>query len=272
MSRWWWQAWACTASPRPRSRSFPAMLLAAVATLVGATLQSATGFGLALVLGPALFAVLDPAEALTTLLILGAFLNLLMLFTERRSRHVRWAELTPLLAAAAPGLVVGALVVDSVSKPALQVAVGVAVILAALFQARQRYAPAAAGAASGRGWGAGAAGLSAGTLTTTTSTNGPPLVLWFQRLGTSPEELRDSIAAALLPLNLLGTLALALLAGQEQAFDPGAVGLLVAFTIAGQVAGRRLFERLDVERFRTIGLVLIVLAGIASIAGGVAGA
>ena len=38
------------------------MVLAAAAALVGAAVQSATGFGFALVLSPALFAVLDPTR------------------------------------------------------------------------------------------------------------------------------------------------------------------------------------------------------------------
>ncbi len=63
------------------------MALAALATLLGATLQSATGFGFALVLGPAAFAVFEPAEALTVLLVLGAVLSVLMLFAERRPRR-----------------------------------------------------------------------------------------------------------------------------------------------------------------------------------------
>ena len=41
------------------------MVLAALAALVGAAVQSATGFGFALVLSPALFAVMEPAEAVT---------------------------------------------------------------------------------------------------------------------------------------------------------------------------------------------------------------
>ena len=36
------------------------MALAAVAAFAGAAVQSATGFGFALVLSPALFAVMDP--------------------------------------------------------------------------------------------------------------------------------------------------------------------------------------------------------------------
>ena len=64
------------------------MILAGVAAFAGAFVQSATGFGFALVLSPALFAALDPVEAVTTLLILGLALNLLVLF--ERGRPSTW--------------------------------------------------------------------------------------------------------------------------------------------------------------------------------------
>ena len=59
------------------------MVLAAAAAFTGASVQSATGFGFALVLSPALFAVLEPFEAVWALLVLGLVLNLLVLRTAR---------------------------------------------------------------------------------------------------------------------------------------------------------------------------------------------
>ena len=263
------------------------MPLAAVATLIGATLQSATGFGFALILGPVLFATLEPDRALTTLLLLGAALNLLVLFAERRPRQIRWAETLVLLAAALPGLVIGALILRALPKPTIQVAVGIAVLVTALFQAGSRSLPEAtppaqpssrpvAGVLPGSvgvlpgsvGVLAGSVGLLAGILTTTTSTNGPPLILWLQRRASSPPELRDSINAAFLPLNLLGVVTLELLGREHLSLDPRTVIVLLTITAAGSVIGRHVFERLDARRFRTVGLLLVVLAGIASILAG----
>ncbi len=247
------------------------MLLVAVATLLGATLQSATGFGFALILAPALFAALSPAEALTTLLILGASLNALVLFTERRPRAVRWRQLVLVLVAAAPGLLLGAVLLEALSKPTLQVAVGLAVIAGAVLQARQRSAPKPALSPGRETWMSVGTGILVGALTTTTSTNGPPLVLWFQRLAMTPGQLRDSIAAALLPLNVVGLAALTLIAEEEQAFEPGTVALLLALTVVGHVAGRRLFERLSADRFHAVAVILVFVAGIASVADGMGG-
>ena len=81
------------------------MGLAAAAALLGAAVQSATA---ALILSPALLAVLDPYEAVTALLVLGLALNLLVRFDGGTPGPVRWRELVPVLAAAVPGLVLGA--------------------------------------------------------------------------------------------------------------------------------------------------------------------
>ena len=65
------------------------IVLAGAAALVGALVQSATGFGFALVLSPALFAVLDPYEAVTTMLLLGPPLNVLVLLDSERGEVQR---------------------------------------------------------------------------------------------------------------------------------------------------------------------------------------
>ena len=104
-------------------------------------MHAATGFGFALVLSPALFAVMDPVEAVTALLVLGIALNLLVLFEGGRPEHVDWRALAPMLAAALPGLAVGVVALTQLSKEVLQVAVGVTVIAAAGWQRGQ--APAA---------------------------------------------------------------------------------------------------------------------------------
>src|SRR4051812_50203958 len=83
------------------------MALAAAAALAGSFVQSSTGFGFALVLSPALFAVMDPVEAVMALLVLGLALSVLVLFERGRPEHVDWRSLMPMLVAALPGLAAG---------------------------------------------------------------------------------------------------------------------------------------------------------------------
>ena len=238
------------------------MALAAVAALAGAAVQSATGFGFALVLSPALFAVMEPVEAVTALLVLGLALNLLVLFEGGRPEHVDWRALAPMLLAALPGLALGAVALTALSKEALQVAVGIAVILAAAWQLwapRPRLSPAAA-------W---AAGFASGALTTSISVSGPPLVLWLSARGVRPEEFRASLAASFLFLNLAGG---AILIGAEgsEAFDAVAVAGLLALVVIGYAVGALAFRRLDRDRFFNLVLVLVALTGVASVIAGLA--
>jgi uncharacterized membrane protein YfcA len=254
--------------------------LAAAAALAGALVQSATGFGFALVLAPALFAAREASAALTALLVLGVVLNVLVLAERGTPSAVRWDLLRPMLAAALPGLVAGALLADAVSQEALQVAVGVVVVVAALVSLRAtapagvralRRAALAAGLGARRARRAAlSAGLGAGFLTTTTSVNGPPLLLWLDALGTRPAEVRDSLAASFLVLNLAGTAALAGLAGADRALDLEAIAILLAPVVAGHALGRLAFNRLDARRFRAITLALALAAGVASVAAGLA--
>src|SRR3712207_9590529 len=71
------------------------VLLACLAVLVGATVQAAAGFGLALIAGPALVAVLAPTEAVATLSVLAPTTTPLLLLVRRGWRpalpgaHVR---------------------------------------------------------------------------------------------------------------------------------------------------------------------------------------
>jgi uncharacterized protein len=244
------------------------MLLAAAATFAGASLQSAVGFGFALVLSPALFAALGPYEAVTALLVLGLALNALMLFEDGRPGPVRWGALRPMLLAALPGLAVGVALLALLGKPALQVGVGVAVLGAVLVQARS---PALRARREASLRSACAVGLASGALTTSTSVSGPPIVLWLQAQGARPDELRASTAASFLALNLAGA-ATVLLAGGVGSLDATVVLPLLVLTAVGHVVGARIFRAIDPDRFRSAALALVLAAGVASVAAGLAAA
>ena len=235
------------------------IFLAGAAALVGALVQSATGFGFALVLSPALFAVLDPYEAITTMLLLGPPLNLLV-WLDSESGHARLQMLAPVLAAAVPGLALGVLALELLSKPVLQVAVGAAVVAAAAWQVhhRTRSAPPA--------W---AAGVASGALTTSISVSGPPIVLWLEGQGVSPGEFRATLAASFLALNVVGG-AIVVAAGGSGAVRPDVVLGLLALALVGHFIGNRAHRRLAGPRFRLVALALVACTGVASFVAGLA--
>lgn len=240
------------------------MVLAAAAALTGACVQSATGFGFALLLSPALFAVLDPYEAVTALLVLGLVLNLLVLADGDR-RLVQVRALVPMLCAAVPGLALGVALLAWLPKPALQVAVGVAVVGAVAFQVLRR-TPSMGREGSSLG-SAVLVGFTTGALTTSVSVSGPPILLWLEARGLAPGEIRASLAAAFLALNL-GGIAAVIASGEAGAVDPGTILPLVLLVALGHVVGRLAFRRLDASAFATVALALAAAAGVASIAAG----
>jgi uncharacterized protein len=243
------------------------MVIAALAAFVGAFVQSATGFGFALVLGPALFAVLEPVEAVTALLALGFVLNVLVLFERFRLDYVDWRSLWPVLLSFIPGLALGLVLLNALSKQALQVGVGVAVIVAAAWQLHGRRQPRRPVLPRSAGW---AVGFVSGTLTTSISISGPPVVLWLEARGISAEEFRSTLAASFMAFNLAGTGVLLASEGSG-ALNAGVVLPLLGVIAVGYPLGAFAFRRIDRGRFFVVVLLLVVATGVASIVAGLAG-
>lgn len=243
------------------------LVVAAVATATGAALQAASGLGFALVASPALFAVVQPTEAVAVVLALSLVLNCLVLFSERRPLAIRWSAVGPIVAGGAPGLVLGTLLLAWAPKDALQVLVGVVVVTAGLLEARKKVAAEARVAPH---WPSYPVGLGAGVLTTTTGVNGPPLLLWLLRLARRPDEVRDSLTTCFLVLNVGGALAVVVLGGSGRELDVPLLLWLIPLVALGYVAGQAVFRRLEARRFRALALALVVGAGAASVAAGLA--
>ena len=86
---------------------------AGVAVLSGAALQSAVGFGFALVCAPLLYAALSPAEAIGLMIVLALEVNLLTLLGERRRPAPSWPDVRPVVAWSLPGAIAGVAVLRS---------------------------------------------------------------------------------------------------------------------------------------------------------------
>ncbi|MGH2839478.1 MAG: TSUP family transporter, partial [Solirubrobacteraceae bacterium] len=84
-------------------------VLAAVAVFLGASLQSATGFGFALVAAPIMFAAFGPQAAVTAGVLLGVEIGLLTLATEGRVPRVLRGDALALVAWSLPGIALGAI-------------------------------------------------------------------------------------------------------------------------------------------------------------------
>ncbi|MEA2234746.1 MAG: uncharacterized protein QOD83_4562 [Solirubrobacteraceae bacterium] len=232
-------------------------IAAAAAVFLGAALQSATGFGFALVCAPVLFAILGPSEAVTAGVLLGLELSLLTLATEGRRPRVLTGEAVALVAWSLPGLAVGAIALRELPDRLLSVLVALAVLLALVLRLRVN---GRARAAARRGWQTAAAGAASGALSTSTSLSGPPLVFYLLARGAAPDQMRDTLAAIFVALALLSAPAL-VLTGTFHV--PDGVWALLAAAAAGQVLGRRAFAWLGDRYERAVLIVLAITALVA---------
>jgi uncharacterized protein len=235
--------------------------VAVAAVFLGASLQSATGFGFALVAAPILFAAFGAHEAVTAGVLLGVAINALTLATERRVPRVLRGEALALVAWSLPGLALGALALRELSEQLLSALVAAGVIAGLVLRLRARGTRSAKAPPGRRRWSAPLAGLSSGALSTSTALSGPPIVLHLLTRGDAAEQMRDTLAAVFIALALLSTPAL-LASGTFEV--PSAIAALLAAGLAGQLLGRRLFARLPGDRYENV--VLVVLAGAALIA------
>jgi uncharacterized membrane protein YfcA len=231
---------------------------AALALFLGAALQSATGFGFALVSAPVLFALLGPHEAVTAGVLVALVLNGLTLSSERRRPQVLGRDAVALLAWSLPGIALGAVALRELSERLLSALVAVAVIAGVALRALSRRdgAPATL-----RPWHLPAAAVSGGALSTATSLSGPPLVFYLLARGASPVQMRDTLAAIFFVQAGLGVPALVL--SGTFAIPHGLWALLLA-GLGGQLLGRRAFGWLRGERYELA--VYVVLVGTALVA------
>ncbi len=241
-------------------------IAAGIAVLAGAALQSATGFGFALVSAPLLFAATKPAQAVVLLILLGLLVNLMTLGTEGRRPQPLVRDSLTMLAWAVPGVFAGLLALRALDATALQVGVtlGVFATLAVRALARRRRD---AGAGEPPWWAAPATGFASGALTTSTNTAGPPVVLYMLARGATPVQTRDTLTTTFVGYSLLGLAALAL-SGTEGALPHwDALAALVPVVVVGHLAGRPVFARIAEERYEpvlTAVLIATALAGLAT--------
>ena len=242
------------------------VLAAAAAVFLGAGLQSATGFGFALVSAPILFALLGPQEAVSAGALLGIELSALTLATERRIPDILRGEAVALVAWSLPGLALGALALRELPDDVLSALVAAGVIAALVLRLRVRTRKRTGGVAPFRPLRTAAAGVSSGALSTSTSLSGPPLVLLLLARGVSPSQLRDTLAAVFVTLSALTVAALAIAATFAV---PAGVGALLAAGIAGQVLGRRGFALLGGDRHENAVLAVLAVTAVVALASSV---
>ncbi len=230
-----------------------ALLAAAVATLVGAAIQSSIGFGMNLVTVPVLALVL-PESLPVAVIVLGVPISIAMLRHEHAA--LDRAGLGWLIGGRVPGTALGVWVVAVVSTAALQAVVGgvvLAVVVASLLAPPIPVRPATQLTA----------GVVSGVTGTAAGIGGPPVALLYQhRQGPT---IRSTLAVTFLVGTLLSLSSL--LIARVMTLEQVALGLgLTPLVLVGAYLGRRSHGVLDEGWLRPAVLAFAAVSALVVIA------
>lgn len=243
------------------------LLIIALATLAGVTSQRVVGFGIAAFLSPIALLFFEPSRAVIITLLAGTLSCIIILFSSRGGSTVIWQVVFRLFAASIPGLLLGAYVVTRIDKGLLQIVLGMVIIAGILIQEHGFAKPTKAlGVTRGISIG----GFFSGFLNAAAANGAPALVLWLRMHTSTPEQIRQNLAALFVIMNVCSMLAIHSM--KPQSFN-GEVGLtfmaLVPVIVCASVLGGRLAKKVNGKLFEKLVVATIIITGLVTIGLGI---
>lgn len=229
--------------------------LAAVAAiaLLAAACQSLTAFGFALVMVPLAALAWDVKSAVVTSTLLSTITLMPLLYEVRGRVRIRWVA--PMLLGSLAGIAPGIVILRRIDPGALEVAVALVVIVAALLI----YLSPAARIPRPLFPLSFLAGVLSGALRAATSMGGPPAVLYVLTFERQKEAFRATLLALFVPTSMVTVTGLAI-AGQINGDILLAVGVSLPAVGAGMMGGNWVRGRVSQTVFQTIVLGLLFVS------------
>jgi uncharacterized membrane protein YfcA len=224
------------------------LALAALAVAAGATAQSVSGIGFALVGGPLLFTVFGAREGVRVAVVLSMLVNIGVLTREHRA--VMWRRVLPVLVTALAVTPLLAHLLADAHPRALRAAAGAVIVVGAALVAAGRTAD------TGLPGGV-AAGLVSATMNVLASAGGPAVAVYAAGARWDPGRVRATLQAYFLSLNVVTLATLGL-----PHWSLTQAGVLVACLLTGSAAGAWLVGRVSPGRARAVTLVLAAAGGL----------
>ncbi|GAB4323071.1 MAG: sulfite exporter TauE/SafE family protein [Dehalococcoidia bacterium] len=224
--------------------------------------QASTGFGFGLLIVPPLVLVAGPKDAVVISNVLATALSAFM--TTQLRGAIEWRTGLVLLGAAACGMPIGLAVLILLDPDVLQVLIAVSVLVATAALARGFHVRRAGF------WADAVVGLMSGALRTSTSMSGPPVVLYLQGQGLSPDRFRATLTAFFLATGLIAITSFTIGARFNEDIVLAVLAGLPALAV-GWLVGNAIFARLNDRVFRRVVMSVLVASSLVAIAGGILG-
>ena len=215
-----------------------------------------------------MFLLLDSEEAVLCTVTAATVLSVLLLIRERDRLDLDRRVSLGLMIPVVPGVLVGGAALGLIEKAYLQVAVGLVVLGAVIWQetgGRRERSPEREFAFRRSAIPAGFVG---GSLNGAVSTGGPPIALWLRSANAGPNQMRHTLAVVFIAMNLLTIAVIVALdspvvdAEWGRALGGALVGVPLGYAIGGRVLariGRLTFERLVAAAIAAVGLASAIV-------------
>lgn len=236
--------------------------------LLGAAANRLIGFGMAAFFAPIALIFFSPPVAVVATIFAGTLICIITLFQTRRLSVVMPRMILYIVLGAIPGLLLGSYVITRIDKAVLQIILGSFVIVAILIQ---EYALPKPTRRLGVTKGISAAGFFSGLFNAMAANGAPAMVMWLRTHKSSPEQIRQNVAALFIVVNLCSLTAIHYM--RPQTFDrqlAGICALLVPIIIIGTMIGKDMIKRVDVKLYERLVVIAVILTGLVSIGLGLA--
>ena len=140
--------------------------------ILSSFMQTATGFGYAIITAPLLALVLEPKETVMITILTGLIIRLMMMKTTQHDGSFK--AISPFIIASLLGAILGAYVIRIISGDLLKLFIGLLLLIFTTILWKNFYFP-----IKNHTFAKAIAGWFSGFLATTTSINGPPIILYY---------------------------------------------------------------------------------------------
>ena len=240
--------------------SLSVIIAALLAVFLAGLIKGLTGFGFALVAVPIMTIFLSPKKVIPIVLIHAILIILVLLYQARK-----WVDLKriwPLMIAGVVGMPFGTYLLIVLKVETLKVLIGSVIVLFALaflkgFKKKIKseklaFAP---------------VGFISGLLAGSTTMGGPPVILFFTNQGLNKNVFRANIVCYFAALSI-ATISAYVVGGLITKEVIKYAILLLPAMICGAVTGIKLAHIVKEQLFQNITLIILIVAGLISIASG----
>ncbi len=224
----------------------PELYWLSLITLFAAVVNGALGYGFSSLTVPLALLFLTNRVLNPALVVVEVALNAYVLWVNRASLPLVWRRMLPVVIGLAPGVVVGTVIVASVSPAWLKLGTFALLLPLILMQAAGWRRPIRSERSVGLAFGGGL-----GVLYSVTTIPGPPLAILLNNQGLAKQEFRAALGFIRLAessLTLVAYTWAGLLTADSLALVPG----ILPSILIGVPIGAWLIRRLDAETFRRV--------------------